>query len=194
MPIPFRNLVLILLSMPVMSFRMEVPGTTTDYAALGPVPGPGPDISIIIDDTAGVSTLHGLEKLTASLTSRHIDYEKITDPRQARGKYLMVAGLAYGNGTAATLLKAAGHPVMRVAEALTVWHTSWRQKPAIVIAGYDDTGLMYALLETARQIGFARDAQAAVHGQVQRSRSPASAGRQTGSCPSCPRRPGPGRG
>src|SRR5450631_4735764 len=124
MSIRFQSSPLLLLTMLVMSFRMETPGTTAGYAAAGhaapgsgsalrptpgprsaprPVAGPGPEISIVTDDTAGVSALHGLEKLTTSLTSRHIGYEKITDPRQARGKYLLAAGLAYGNGTAATL-------------------------------------------------------------------------------------------
>src|SRR5258708_4178092 len=112
-----------------------------------------PEISICTDTIIGVPVRHGLDKLSSVLASKHISFEKVSSPDKARGNYLLVAGLAYGNGAAATLLKAGGHSITRVPEALTIWHSSWRQKPALVISGYDDTGLMYALLDIARQVG-----------------------------------------
>ena len=111
-----------------------------------------PEISIITDEAPGTIAQYGLERLAAELTSRHILFEKLSEPTRARGRYLLVAGLSNGNGTAAHWLKAAGRSPARTAEALMLWHTTRNQTPALVVSGYDDTGLMYALQETIRQI------------------------------------------
>jgi len=111
-----------------------------------------PEISIITDEAPGPVAMYGLERLTDLLTSRHIAFEKLSEPTRARGRYLLVAGLSNGIGTAAHLLKAAGRSPAPTAEALMLWHTTRQQKPALVISGYDDTGLMYAVQETTRQI------------------------------------------
>ncbi|HMH23662.1 MAG TPA: hypothetical protein VK563_17870 [Puia sp.] len=154
MPIKFRKLIpLALLAALFMSFRITDPGKMGPGLHSDPAPST-PDISIVTD-AASATAQHGLDKLTAALTEKHISYEKVSGPGQAKGKYLLIAGLADDNGPAANLLTAGHHPVAKTAGALTIWHTTWRQKPAIVIGGYDDTGLMYALLETAREIGIA---------------------------------------
>jgi hypothetical protein len=116
------------------------------------IPSPAPEISIITDESPGPVALHGLERLTSLMTSRHITFETLSDPVRARGKYLLAAGLSDGNGTAAQWLKTAGRRPARTMEALMLWHTTRQQKPALIISGYDDTGLMYALQETTRQI------------------------------------------
>ncbi|HLZ88718.1 MAG TPA: hypothetical protein VKQ52_15790, partial [Puia sp.] len=126
------------------------------------ISSPAPEISIITDEAPGPIALHGLERLTSLMTSRHIAFETISDPARARGKYLLVAGLSDGNGAAAQWLKAAGQGPARTAEAYILWHTIRQQKPALVISGYDDTGLMYALQETARQIGLGVNAPMAL--------------------------------
>jgi hypothetical protein len=160
MPIKLCRLVALAI---LLTLFANFPVTAFAGAAGDPAPAgrsaTAPEITIVTDKAPGVSAVHGLDKLTAALASKQISYEKVADPGQARGKYLLITGLAFGNGPAAVLLKAGGHPVMRVAEALTIRHTSWHQKPALLISGYDDTGLMYALLETARQIGWAGNAQ-----------------------------------
>jgi hypothetical protein len=153
MPIKFRNLVPLILLPVLLGFRTTVPEKTVGI--------PVPEISVVTDDAPGAPAIHGLDKLTATLIAKHISFEKVTSLGQAKGKYLLVTGLGWGNGAAAGLLKTSSHSVVRVAEALTVWHTEWRQKPTIIIGGYDDTGLMYALLEATRQIGRAGDAQGA---------------------------------
>jgi hypothetical protein len=119
----------------------------------------GVEISIVTDAMMDAPARHGLEELTGTLASQHIAYETVTTAAQATGKYLLIAGLTGGHanghaadhGNAAGLLQAGHHMVMPVAEALTIWRTVWRQRPAIVIAGYDGVGLMYALQEIARQ-------------------------------------------
>jgi hypothetical protein len=136
-----------------LSFRTAIP-----EKAIG---DPTPEISIVADSAIGLPAQHGLDKLTEALISKHISFEKVTGLAQAKGKYLLVAGLAYGDGPASGLLKTGNRPVARVSEALTLWHSIYRQKAAIVIGGYDDKGLMYALLETAREIGYAANARTA---------------------------------
>jgi len=115
-----------------------------------------PAISICADTGLGAPARHGLDKLTTLLTTKNIPFEIVSSLTEAKGKELLIVGLAYGNGMAAGMLKSGGPGTARVAEALTIWHNKGR---AIVISGYDDTGLMYALLETARQIGLARAGQ-----------------------------------
>jgi hypothetical protein len=121
-----------------------------------------PEISIITDEAPGPVALHGLERLTGLLSSRHITFEQLSEAARARGKYLLIAGLSDGGGTAARWLKAAGQNPDRTTEAYVLWHTIRQQKPALVISGYDDTGLMYALQETARQIRFGANARIAL--------------------------------
>jgi hypothetical protein len=110
-----------------------------------------PEITIVTDTMGGAPAIHGLEALTAALAANKIRYEKVGDAAHAKGKLLLIIGLTQGPGPAASLLQAGHHMVMHAAEALSIWHTVCRQKPGIVIAGYDGVGLMYALQETARQ-------------------------------------------
>jgi hypothetical protein len=76
----------------------------------------------------------------------------------ARGKVRLVIGLAGGGGPAAELLKAAKVATPVGPEALVIQHTEWQGKPAILVAGSDDRGLMYAELDIADRIGWAADA------------------------------------
>src|ERR1700761_883468 len=125
----------------------------------GKIPGKqGPVISIVTDATLALPAKHGLEQLTQALTAQNISYEKVSAPTQATGKYLLFAGLSKGPGPAAASLQTAHHSVIPTAEAFSIWHTVWRQRPTIVISGYDSVGLMYALQEAARQFRRATDA------------------------------------
>jgi hypothetical protein len=111
-------------------------------------------ISIVTDKAPGLPVMHGLEKLTAALAKKNIAFEKVQSLNQAQGKTLIIAGLSKGEGGAAALLKSANHVVPESAEALTIWKTASNNKPVWVISGYDDRGLMYALLDVAVRIGW----------------------------------------
>ncbi|HEY4154588.1 MAG TPA: hypothetical protein VGM24_04155, partial [Puia sp.] len=120
-------------------------------AALGKEPLP-PQISIVTDSLAGGCARQGLKKLTEILATRNISFEEVGSPEQAKGRMILVTGLAYDGSIASGLLRAGQHTVDRAPEALTVWKTQWVNKKVIVISGYDETGLMYALTDVARQI------------------------------------------
>lgn len=113
-----------------------------------------PVISIVTDRAPGLPVMHGLDKLTAALAKKNIAFEKVQSLNQAQGKTLIMAGLSKGEGSAAALLKSVNHVVPDSAEALTIWKTTSNNKPVWVISGYDDRGLMYALLDVADRIGW----------------------------------------
>lgn len=113
-----------------------------------------PDLSIVTDKAPGVSVLHGLTKLTDALQAKSITFEKVGSINEAQGKTVIVAGLGFEDGTASELLKAGGHIIPQVPEALTIWKTDWQKKPVWVISGFDDRGLMYGLLDVANRIGW----------------------------------------
>lgn len=117
-----------------------------------------PKVSIITDASPGAPVLHGLEKLAAVLTSGNISFEKVGSLQEAKGATLVIAGRSEGDGTAAAVLQSANHVVPGFAEALTIWKTKIRNKTAWVVSGYDDRGLMYALLDIADRLGWNKSA------------------------------------
>jgi hypothetical protein len=116
-----------------------------------------PDVSIITDKNPGASVLYGLSKVTSSLQSKNLSFEKIKSFSEAKGKVIIIAGLSKGEGEAAKILKAGNHSVPEVSEALTIWKTIWQKKEIWVFSGFDDRGLMYALLDIALRIGWGAD-------------------------------------
>jgi hypothetical protein len=118
-----------------------------------------PELSIVIDKTPGVAVLHGLVKLTDALGAKNITFEKVQSIDEARGNWIIVAGLAYNEGIASQMLKAGNRNVPDVPEALTIWKTEWQKKPVWVISGIDDRGLMYGLLDVADRIAWVNKSQ-----------------------------------
>ena len=70
-----------------------------------------PIVSVVTDRVPGPAAAHGLEKLTAALSAKGVACEKAASLAEARGKILIVAGLAGGDGPAARLLQTENHPV-----------------------------------------------------------------------------------
>jgi hypothetical protein len=118
-----------------------------------------PKISVITDNAPGKPVLHALNKLTNALAAKNIPFEKVASLEKAQGETIIVAGISEGKGIAAQMLKAGNHAVPQTAEALTVWKTKWQKKPVWVVGGFDDTGLMYCLLDFASQIGWSTNLQ-----------------------------------
>jgi hypothetical protein len=116
-----------------------------------------PAISIITDKTPGPAASHGLAKLMAALRAKSVSLEKIDSAAAARGRTLVVAGLISGEGLAAQLLKDAADSLPRGPEALVIRPTRFQDKPAWIIAGADDRGLMYALLDAADRVSWSRN-------------------------------------
>ncbi len=116
-----------------------------------------PAISIVTDNDPGIPVAHALAKITGALSSKNITFEQIKSMDEAQGSIVLIAGLAYADGTASQLLKAGNRSVSKASEALTIWKTDWQEKSVWVVSGYDDTGLMYGLLDVADRIGWGTD-------------------------------------
>lgn len=119
-----------------------------------------PQLSIVTDPTPAASVSYGLGKLTDALKAKNISFEKVKSLEQARGKSVLVTGLSAGSGAAAQLLQAGKQAVPEVAEALTIWKTSWQKKPVWVVSGFDERGLMYGLLEVSKRVSWSTNRHA----------------------------------
>ncbi|MBX2873590.1 MAG: hypothetical protein KTR30_15860 [Saprospiraceae bacterium] len=111
-----------------------------------------PDISLIIDENIGSPVEHGLAVLTANLDRQNISYETVNSLEQASGSRLLVVGLFSGHGEAAKLAQSSNQTILTKAESLAIWEASDRKKQVWVINGFDDRGLMYALIDAGERI------------------------------------------
>ena len=111
-------------------------------------------LSVVCDRDPAAPVIYSLNKLTDALQAKNIPFEKVGTIEEAKGRTIIVAGLSSGDGTAAQLLKSGNHSVPEGSEALTIWKTTWQKKPAWIISGSDDRGLMYALLDVATRVGW----------------------------------------
>ncbi len=111
-------------------------------------------ITLVPDPDPGAPAEHGLEKLEASLLARGASVERASQVAGAGGDIVVLAGLCSGEGAAAAVLKAENVPCPDVAEAVIVHHTQLQAKPALVLAGSDARGLMYAALDVARRVSW----------------------------------------
>ncbi|MDR1407523.1 MAG: hypothetical protein LBJ23_05695 [Tannerella sp.] len=115
---------------------------------------PSPEVSIVADSSPGEPARHGLNKLMEMLDSRHIGYERVAPGADVRGRTVIIAGRVQGDGPAARLLEKEGDGMRQTAEALLIRRIGLNGRPALLVGGYDDRGLMYALLEVAERIGW----------------------------------------
>lgn len=111
-------------------------------------------ITIVTDQTPGGPVLHGLDKIITALRAKHVVVKKASSIEDAGTGQVIVAGLSEGSGMAAQLLRSGHHPVPQTAEALCVWKTTLHGKQTWIISGYDDRGLMYALLDASNRISW----------------------------------------
>lgn len=135
----------------------------TPFSSYGHFLSKNVELSIVADVNMGPTAAYGLHQLEEVLEANGVHYEMVTAGEKATGRILLFAGRAYGKGEAALLIKAGRHEVPRVSEAFTIWKTYWHHKPVTVVSGYDDKGFMYALLDIAMRIGWAKDSADPLH-------------------------------
>jgi hypothetical protein len=113
------------------------------------------EVSLIEEGQSGIATMHGWEKLKTALTAKGIPFEEATDPGRAQGSVLIVAGPASGSGLIAAQMSALRLKVSSEPESLLIHKAQLLGRQALLLSGSDDRGLMYALLEVAKRIGWA---------------------------------------
>jgi hypothetical protein len=146
------------------NFRQSIGVSLAMLALAGPnmagaqESGSGVLVSIVADADLGLGARHGILKLKAALAETGAKVEEVASPRAAKGEIMIVAGLARGSGFAVTAIERLGATAPAdLPESLLIHNGQWRDKQVLLAAGSDDRGLMYALLDVADRIGWAKD-------------------------------------
>jgi hypothetical protein len=112
-------------------------------------------LSIVVPPHLGAPALHGVEKFEAAIRAQGWDVEKIASLERASGDGVVLVSRAsdlHAWPSAPKLARPLDEP-----EALAVKKFESGGEPAVLFAGADDRGLMYALLEAAQSIAAASD-------------------------------------
>ncbi len=116
-----------------------------------------PTALLVTDVSPGRAAVHGIEKTVAALEDKGHRVTTATSLDAARAEVIIIAGLAKGGGATARLLDDRDAAELTGPEALAIRRIDHRGRPAVLVAGSDDRGLMYALLDVADRIGWAAD-------------------------------------
>lgn len=117
-----------------------------------------PPVSLVTSDTALPSVSHGLRQLKRALEQRGVRVEEANSLRAASANTVIVAGLASGPGEAVRLVADLKLTPGTEAESLLIRKFSREGKTIVLAAGADARGLMYALLDVAERVGWAKSA------------------------------------
>ena len=110
--------------------------------------------SIVVDPLIAQKVEYGLGKLELALKEKGIHSERVDQLAKATGKRIIVAGLFSGEGSLAQIARLSNRSIPAVSEALAIWKDTHNGKPVLALGGYDDQGVMYALLEAAMRTGW----------------------------------------
>jgi hypothetical protein len=114
-------------------------------------------VSLVTDPEVGRASKHGLEEFRRALEVKGIQIEDAKEPSAATGDMVVVAGLSQGPGPAASLVLKFAWGVYTVPESLVIHKLNDGKKPLLLVGGSDDRGLMYALLDVADRVGWAKN-------------------------------------
>ena len=117
-----------------------------------------PIVSIVTGRQSGPVARAGVEKIVAALKDKSVSFEEVKALDEARGRMLLVAGLASDQGLFVDSLVRVSKAVPASREALAIKKWSYKGRPVVVLVGSDDRGLMYAALDVADRIGWSNDA------------------------------------
>jgi hypothetical protein len=100
---------------------------------------------------------HGLEKIVQTLETKKLLVSQQKEQSNEISDYYILAGLSTEENQLTRLLKELNLPLPKPKEALLIHKTTFNDKPAILICGADEVGLMYALLDVAKRISFSKN-------------------------------------
>ncbi|RLD91803.1 MAG: hypothetical protein DRJ29_13565 [Bacteroidetes bacterium] len=115
----------------------------------------GSQVALVIDANLEEPALHGLRKIEQALQSKGHTVTYAKDVVSISADYLILAGKATFEGPASRNLKVFNVPLPEGPEALVIRKMELRDKPALILCGSDDVGLMYAALDVADRISWA---------------------------------------
>ena len=112
-------------------------------------------MSIVAGPDLAPPARHGLAKFEAAARAQGWEIDRAASVEVARGDVIVVAALADA-AKALPFAPALARP-LDAPEALAVKRFSLGGKPAVLLAGADARGLMYALLDAAERVAVAGD-------------------------------------
>lgn len=120
-------------------------------------------ITVIADPTLDASARHGVGKLIEALRAKGVAVDE--DAKQlGRADLVILAGLGSGSGPAAQALAETNTQPPVGAEALVIrLGAKYQGKPALILAGSDGSGLMYAALDVADRVGWSKGSESLMH-------------------------------
>ncbi len=136
--------------------RVRVLAWLLGWALATAGPAPARAVAVVADRGLTAPAEFGMRELEAALRARGVRVARAETVVEARGRALVVAGLCEGGGAAAALLRVENVKAPEAPESLVIHKTSVSGSPAVVLCGSDQRGLMYAALEAAERIGWAR--------------------------------------
>jgi hypothetical protein len=113
-------------------------------------------ISLVLDPAPGRATLHGTTAFSQALIGAGWNVEVAPSVAAARGAQIVVAGVVSAESSVTHVLRDAKVELPAGPEALAVKNLTLRDRPALALGGADDRGLMYALLDAADRIAWAK--------------------------------------
>lgn len=97
---------------------------------------------------------HGINKLDQELSSRNISLNRATGQSGENPDYYILAGLSSETNELTKLIGELGLSLPEGEESLLIKKTKYRGKPALLLCGSDQVGLMYAALDVAKRISW----------------------------------------
>ena len=128
--------------------------------ALAPVASAAvaPMVSLVVGDATAKPVQHGVGKLKLALQQKGVSLEEAASVRAANGDAVVVAGFTSGAGEAARLISELRLTPHTEPESLLIRKLKRDGKTVLLVAGADARGLMYALLDVADRVGWAKSA------------------------------------
>ena len=117
-----------------------------------------PSVSLVVDDASAKPLQHGIGKLKLALQQKGVSLEEAASFRTAHSDTVVVAGLTTGRGEAARLIAELRLTPNTEPESLLIRKFKREGKAVVLVAGPDARGLMYALLDVADRVGWAKSA------------------------------------
>jgi hypothetical protein len=112
------------------------------------------NIAVVADARLDGPARHGVQKLEAALRDKGLTISE-GEGQVSGSDFVLLAGLGAGRGAVANALTELNVPAPVGAEALTIrTGARYQGRPAVVLAGSDGTGLMYAALDLADRVGW----------------------------------------
>lgn len=100
---------------------------------------------------------HGLTKLNQALDSLNVVINVFSDNNESESDYYIFAGQSFEDNKATQLLKELKVTLPKQKEALLIKKTTYNDKPALILCGADEVGLMYACLDVAKRISWSKN-------------------------------------